>query len=420
MMNVLKKGIFKNLSLYVGSNIVGQIIALLVSPILTRIFSPESYGVQNVYLAFISMLCVVSTLSYHSAIVVSEKDEERSIVALSFIILIIITFIICIFLVFFRKKFLLLLNCEQIIPYSFLVPISVFSISSYNILSQYAIKYKYFPLISKTKVKQNIYGNIAKILFGLFNFGTVGLLIGNVFAQSVGGIELLKKYIKDKKMTRYKLSKKKVIEVGIRYRKFAYISTPCNYIYTFGSQIPVLMLSILFDNKISGYYGLAYSAVFLPCNLIGLALSQVFYAEIAEKRREKDIILLINMIVRKTILFSIIPFILIGILAPYIFTFIYGKDWHLAGEFARILAIQSFFYFIILPVNKVFEVFQKQLYDLILNILRIAILLLVFYIAKKIKLNPIETILAFSVFGGLVYVVLLIMMEIMLKKELAK
>lgn len=418
-MSVLTKenSVIKNLSIYIGSNVIGQMIGILVSPILTRIFSPEAYGIQSIYLAFISMLCVASTLSYHNAVVVSEKHEEMNVIALSFIILFIFTLSICILLICGKNSFLIFLNCEEIIPYSFLIPISVFCISSYNILNQYAIKYKTFSLISKTKIRQNLCGNTVKILLGLLNFGTIGLLIGNVFAQSVGVIGLLKYYVINIKKYKQKYTTQGIIQAAKRYRKFAYISTPCNYIYTLGSQIPILMLSILFGKNVSGYYGLAYNIVFLPCNLIGLALSQVFFAEIAEKRRESGIISYINTIIKKTFFLALIPFVCVGVISPYLFNFIYGKDWILAGEFARILAIQSFFYFLILPVNKVFEIFQKQQYDLFFNILRIFVLILIFFCAKKVGLNAKQTMFVFSVFGGLLYVFLIFIMEIMLRRE---
>ncbi len=419
-MNLKKRyqenAIFRNLTVYIGSNVVGQLIGILVSPILTRLFSPESYGVQSVYLSVISMICVVSTLSYQNAIVISEDTEDTNIVLLCFVILSVISVFLTIILMIWGDRILRLFNSEPIIPYKYLIPISVFCISSYNILSQYAIKYKSFPVISRTKIKQTLYGNIAKVALGILNCGTLGLLIGNVFSQSIGVIELLKNFIKKKKEKGNVFSRTKASILATKYRRFAYISTPCNYIYTLGSQIPVIMLSMMYNSEIAGFYGLSYSAVFLPCNLIGMALSQVFYAEIAAKRKEKDIVVFINMILKKTCFYSAIPFLLIAIIAPSLFVIVYGDNWLMAGVFARILAIQAFFYFIILPVNKVFEVFEMQQIDLFLNIIRVIVLLLVFIVSKKAGLNATQTLFVFSIFGGLIYVILLLIMEIMLKR----
>lgn len=412
--NLKQNKIYKDLSVYIGSNILGQMIGIMCSPILTRLFSPESYGIQSVYLSLISLACVISTLSYQNAIVISDDEDEISVIILGFLTLLLFCVLVSILIGISENSILRLLNCEQLTPYSFLIPVSIFFISSYNIMNQYAIKYKLFSLISRTKITQNIWGNLGKIILGFLKTGTAGLLIGNLLSQSVGVFKLFKQFISSSK--NLIIQPVKLKSAANKYKSFPLYSTPCNCIYTFGNQIPVLMLSSLYGSSISGYYSLAYSVICLPCNIIGVAMSQVFFAEIAERRKSKSIIGFINSLLKKVAFFSAILFAVLWLILPHAFSLIYGESWYIAGKFAQILTIQTFAYFVILPVSKVFEVFQKQKLDLIINAFRVIILLLVFYFSGKMQLEPIHAITLFSVLGALVYIVSIIIMEIMLQR----
>ena len=69
---------------------LAQLLNVLVSPIITRIYTPEDYGILTVYMALLGMLTIVSSLKYESAIAIADDDEKAiNILALSIFILII-------------------------------------------------------------------------------------------------------------------------------------------------------------------------------------------------------------------------------------------------------------------------------------------------------------------------------------------
>jgi len=49
---------------------------------------------------------------------------------------------------------------------------------------------------------------------------------------------------------------------------------------------------------------------------------------------------------------AVIPFVALLSIAPELFAFVFGEPWRLAGEYARILAVASFFQFIFTPIDK--------------------------------------------------------------------
>ena len=61
-----------------SGTVISQIIAILVSPILTRIYSPDDYGVFGVYASIVGIVGVIITLKFEAAILL-PKDNGKAI-----------------------------------------------------------------------------------------------------------------------------------------------------------------------------------------------------------------------------------------------------------------------------------------------------------------------------------------------------
>lgn len=74
------------LTLMTGTSIA-QAIPLAISPILTRIYTPEDFGIFALYMSVASMIAVTATGRYELAIMLPKKDDDAmNIVALSIVI----------------------------------------------------------------------------------------------------------------------------------------------------------------------------------------------------------------------------------------------------------------------------------------------------------------------------------------------
>ena len=62
-------------TLLVGS-LIAQVLALLILPVLTRLYEPGDFGLLGKYLALVGALGTLSLLRYDLAIALPEKDEE--------------------------------------------------------------------------------------------------------------------------------------------------------------------------------------------------------------------------------------------------------------------------------------------------------------------------------------------------------
>ena len=71
-----KSDFVKNVITLVTGTALAQAIPLAVSPILTRIYSPEDFGILALFLGISSVFSVVVTGRYEFAITLPLKDED--------------------------------------------------------------------------------------------------------------------------------------------------------------------------------------------------------------------------------------------------------------------------------------------------------------------------------------------------------
>ncbi len=66
----------KNVLTLVSATGVAQAIALLIYPVLSRIYTPAEHGLFALYMSIISITAIMSTGKYELATMLPEKDEE--------------------------------------------------------------------------------------------------------------------------------------------------------------------------------------------------------------------------------------------------------------------------------------------------------------------------------------------------------
>ena len=82
---------------------LAQAIPLALSPILTRLYSPEDFGLLAIYMSIAALGGAVVSLKYDLAIIIPEKDEDSAnITALSILISFIISLLVFIIILFFN------------------------------------------------------------------------------------------------------------------------------------------------------------------------------------------------------------------------------------------------------------------------------------------------------------------------------
>jgi O-antigen/teichoic acid export membrane protein len=404
--NSIKEGSFtKNVLMITGGAVFAQALSILLSPVITRLYSPEQYGVLTVYIAFLGMINLLGALSYDSAIPIADDDEKAfNVLILCLFILFFATSILFFAVVIAGDFFLGLFKAKEISQFKYFIPIGFFLTGLYTVMSQWAFRKRNFKSITVTKYSQSITGNSTKIGLGLFNVGAIGLIIGNILSQSAGIFTLIKPNIGEFKEMIKRVEYQKIKKLAKRYIRFPLYTAPGLFILSASGQLPTIFMSSLYGSGIVGLYGLARGITFLPMTIVGKSVQDVFYGEAASIGRTNPVRIkeLSNKLLKKLILLASIPMLTLILFGPTLFSFVFGSDWRAAGMFARILSIEVFFHFIFHPISTVFSIFEHQKKAFVLYVFRLLLVIIVFTLAKIFNLDSIITVLIYSVFMGLI------------------
>lgn len=417
VINKLKKDkLVKNILMIIGGTASGQVIGIVVSPILTRIYTPEEYGILSVFTSIL-LIMSFSSLKYEMAIPLAKEDDDAvNILVLSLIVLGVFTVILGIALIFWGQELLRFLNANAMYSYRFFIPLGLLFQGLYAIFMQWMFRKKQFKVVSKTMVTQVASGSIIKVLGGFLNFGAIGLIVGRIVSVSAGTFKFFKNFIKNQHNVKEKISLSKIKYNAKRYIDFPLYQASSIGVGQFRNQLPVLFLAPLFGSQIVGFYGLANTIIKIPARLVGKSVMDVFFAEIASlgKENPKQIKNLANSLIKKLIIIGLIIVAGLAVLGPIVFSLVFGSEWYEAGIFARILSIYIFANIVFLPISRIFEVFEKQRLKLIIDIFSLAIVSLVFFLAGMLSWSVNVTIFLYSITMFMIYLVTYLISQMIL------
>lgn len=370
--NLLQKSEFRKhvLTLLTGTTIA-QAIPVAISPILTRAYSPEDFGLLAIYISIVTVLSAVITGAYDFAIVLPKHDKDViPLLQLSFLITSVISVILFLIITMFYNEIILLLNNKQIGIWLYFIPFSVFLMGIYQTISFWLNRHMYYKDIATTRVIQSGTTAFSQLLMGFFNITISGLIIGRIIGQVFSTGVILRFFFKKKKPLIRRFHQNKIYALAKRYKRFPLYETWSNLLNSSSTEVPVILITSLFSIKTAGFYALANRILLLPLSLLGSSIGQVFLQKASETRY--DIVklkVITQSIFSKLVYIGVIPIGIIMIFGDVIFGFIFGNEWKISGEFSQVLALWLFFVFITSPLSNLLIVLEKQKESLFFNIL---------------------------------------------------
>lgn len=417
---IANKPFIKNVFLLATGTAAAQIITLLASPIITRIYGPEAFGILGVFNALIMILGPIAALTYPIAIVLPKKNEEAiSIVKISLRLTLLLAILALIIICFFNEKLVSLFNLTEIKSFMFLLPIVLLFSGLAQVSEQWLIRTRQFKVNAKTTVLQAIIINLSKILIGLGKpLGAVLIIIQScsnglktILYHNFSKRDL---YSQVKQHGKDSLSKQK--KIAKKYYDFPLYRSPQVLLNGVSMSLPILMLTSFYGPAAAGFFTLSRTVLSAPTQLIGKSVGDVFYPRITKAANDgEDVTALIIKASLSLFVIGIIPFGLIILFGPYIFTVIFGDEWTIAGEYAKWITIWVFLGFVNRPSVMTLPVLNAQVFHLIFTVTMLisnASMLLVGYYYFD---DDLISVMLVGISGG-VFSLLLILMTIYLSK----
>ncbi|MCK2182996.1 lipopolysaccharide biosynthesis protein [Halomonas getboli] len=394
-----EKSVFRNMLVLAFGSGAAKLIGLAAIPVLTRLYSPEDFGVLSIFTAVVTMAAPLMTLRYAVAVPLPKSEKLAfDIFLLACFLLFLLSVPLGVFLWFFSSSLFEILNISELSKYWWLAFLGILFASSYELLTFWSTRKKKFSLIAQSQMLQMAAGTAVKVVFGFLYPTPMSLMSGHVFQLAGGSPLLAKSFFSDLKESYSSFSKKRMKFLFLYYKEYPFFRLPAQFLFVFSSQSPLLFFSMLYGSFETGQFGLAMLAVGLPITLLGKTAGQAYYGEIARVGREnpKKIYEITKSVAVKSTLFGVVPSLLLYFFSGKAFTVFFGEEWSTAGEYCSLLAIFLVPQFVSTSLVNIFSVFNLQKLNLALNLLRALMVALVFSSAYFFSFDPIRLILLFS------------------------
>lgn len=350
----------RNVATLASGAALAQALPLLFAPLLTRLYSPADFGLLAVFVAWLSSLAVLATARFELAIVLPEReDDAANLLAVSLLIA-----------SGFGLLLMLLVPLLQLLPYDqiarlghwlYLLPLSVWLAGLMQAWTSWNNRRQHYVANATGRMVQSLATVAVQAGAELVGAQQQGLIAGQFAGQFAS---LLAQSWRDARASfswHQYCGWSQMRVLAQRYRDFPRINAPQALIASLQDLLLVSMLSVLGGSVVVGLYGMMMRVLKLPAAMVGQAVAQVTYRDMASAHAAGQSL---RPLLKKTVLLlgllALPPFVLIVLFGDALFALVFGEVWREAGRYAQMLAPYILFHFIASPLGLVPLVLSRQ------------------------------------------------------------
>ncbi len=277
---LLQSGFLRRVTTLGGGTAIAQGTLLLLTPLLTRIYGPEEFGIFAIFAALVALLGGALFLRLEITLPVCRERELAT--AIAAIATVGLGMLLLITLASFAIRQTLPLDpaLETLLA---ILPAALLLLGLPRIFLYLAIRRDRFRSYALIQATQTVGQGCGQLLLGLLTGGSwMGLVWG--YAGGVLPAALLGCRLQPLPRWWQALRRRRIHAYLRRYRRYPLYLAPGQMLYSATQFLPPLLIALLFDPRTAGLYALAQRLLGLPIQLVGQAVSQVLLGDLARSR----------------------------------------------------------------------------------------------------------------------------------------
>ncbi|MBR0038084.1 MAG: oligosaccharide flippase family protein [Bacteroidales bacterium] len=362
--------LFKNTLKMSLSNVLMYFVPIVVTPILSRMYSQEAFGEWGVFSSTIAILSVGMFWGYEHAIVKASSESDAQHVGIICLINSLITILFTVLA--FEVGSTTNVSFFQSFPEKYLLIIYLFIYALYLILYNFCNRQEKYNVLAISHVVLGGSQAIFRISFGLIVLVTVnGLILGTTLAQALNVLFILvclKGLLNNMRWTSFSIEKVK--ELYLQNRRFPLYDAPASIMSFAAFQSPTIILSQFFTKAEIGCFSIIIQLLLMPMSFIGTAMGKVYYQQLCRTQGDYDAIREVSKKVVNTVcLISIMPLLFLSVGGDQLLVIFLGEKWTASSEIALCLALWSFPTILSQPLIPLYRKLDRQKNLLLFNAL---------------------------------------------------
>jgi O-antigen/teichoic acid export membrane protein len=348
------------------ANVIAQIVVLLSTPILSRLYSPEVFGQFAFFSAATALAVSVATFRFDWSIPNARTAGAAAAlmrIGLMCILgtsLALITFL-CVSFIFGRELF-----PESGIGHAiFLLPLAMISSSLIELFNGWYVRVGNLEPVGRVKIVHSLSNTLLSVLGGLAKLGTTGM-IGALIVSAWIGVAMF--FVQTARIQRdiARAGKRRMAATFRRFWREAALSVAVSLTNALSATASIFLIAAFFTLQELGWYALMQRLALLPVGLISASIGASFWATAAVLARQGAFLELRSLHLRATkrLSLAIVPIAIGCAAAPFVIGPLFGADqWTPAGYVLLAMAPQIIGTAIFAPTNHLI-VYGKQSYQL--------------------------------------------------------
>jgi O-antigen/teichoic acid export membrane protein len=377
---------------------IAAAIALLITPVIARLFDPGDFGVAAVWVSMCTMLSQVSSVRYELAIML-PAEEEKAEHLYSLAIRILLAFVGIVAIVSLVAASIPLESSSPVGEGNWLLWLApgVLLYGLVNIQENWLSRRQKFSAIGAALIAGTSFTGLSRITWGLFaGSSSTGLivsqLIGLVSRLSVqlwrGGRNALSSVAI--------VSRDSLTKAAREYLDFPKLNAPAALVNLGAKDMPVLLLGFLYGPEPAGFYAMAMRLAQSPLRIVTISMHRVVYQRLAEiASNSRPLLRPYWLLCGGLFLIGLPPTILIVLFGPQVLELLLGPKWPEAGRYLQVIAPWLLVILVSIPMSPTLNVMRRQEIWLQLQTASFALRLLVFLGAYMYGAEPLMAIGAF-------------------------
>lgn len=358
-------------------SIFAQVVFLLSSPVLTRVFGFADFGGLANYNAWVSILALLGSLRYDHAIIVAKDDESaRRVILLAAALTFASSGIYAVIGAVIQSRPAEQGYLRDILGIVLLIPVGVLVANLSSILVQLSVRAGLFQSLAIIAGVQAIVGVAIQITLGMLGVDS-GLIIGTLVGSVVYGVILAGLLWRDGALAglRADLAVGNLRRTAREFSNFPRYALGADALGLVTLSFTPVLISALFNPALAGVFAFSIRVVRLPMLVISTAIAGVLRKEgIDQLRRTGSVYSLYKSVVTGLLAVGLVPCIVMLLYGPEIFGVVFGAEWSEAGRVVQILSPGILLEFMAFPLTTLYLITDRQRITLKLQLLGTSLL----------------------------------------------
>jgi len=397
---LIRGNFLRSVATLAGGTALAQAIPILSSPILTRLYTPENFGVLAVFTAIVSSFAPAVCGKYEIAMVLPRNHKQGiELLGIAMWFAFVLSLLFFLIIMFFSNSILSILKAQNLSGWIYLAPIFLFLTGLMTAMNYFANRQQDYGIMARSKMVRALAAALISIILGILGFGVSGLLFGLITGLLFTVGYLFYVYHDHFTQSLLRLNQSK-LTLFKKYKDYPLFNATSGLLNGITMAMPVFFLTYYFTGDIVGYFALVSRVIETPLSFISPSVSQVnlkTIVDLVNKGQSDGVFSYLLKLALSLLAIAFLPALILAIYAPDLCLILFGDNWRTAGVYIQILIPAFIVRFIVISISSTFGALNKNTFAFSKRVFSFVMGIVIYFFIGRNVVNPVYFVVLISI-----------------------